>query len=356
APETLDAIEHTKALAAKSGNLTQLVGLIVYRGITAFSSGDLPTAAALADQGLEIALRERNSFSLSFVHMLQTATRHNLGDLLGAEKHFTAGLEFFDDPIFRQSAEGPVMVFGFGSANAWMLGRADVARERMARMMAAADENHPYETAWAAYLAADCRDLLGEYEQAEALAELALELSEKNQYPLVAAWSRQALGRAQARRGRATEGIALIRQGMADYLGTGARTGITFFVLSLASALAREGAVVDAIETIEQTIGSNPPERHTRPEILRLRGELRLKQRQIELAETDFREAVALAQTMSAKAWELRATISLARLLRDTGHRDEASSILAEIYGWFTEGFDTVDLKDAKALLDELSA
>ena len=62
------------------------------------------------------------------------------------------------------------MVFGFASLNAWMLGRADVARERMARMTSAADENHPYEMAWSAYLAADCRDLLGEYEQAEALA------------------------------------------------------------------------------------------------------------------------------------------------------------------------------------------
>jgi len=142
---------------------------------------------------------------------------------------------------------------------------------------------------------------------------------------------------------------------MADFLGTGARTGIGFFAQSLALALAREGAVVDAVETIEQTIQSNPPELHSRPEILRLRGELRLKQRQIELAETDFRDAIALAQKMSAKGWELRATISLVRLLRDTNRRDEARAILAEIYGWFTEGFDTADLKEAKALLDELS-
>jgi tetratricopeptide (TPR) repeat protein len=354
APETLDAVEHARALAAKSGNLTQLVGLIISRGVTAFSSGDLPTAGALADQALEIALREHNSVSLAFVHMLQTATRYDLGDLVGAEKHFTAGLEFFDDPVFRQSAEASVMVFGFASFNAWMLGRADVARERMARMMAAADENHPYEMAWAATLASDCRDLLGEYEQAEVLAERACELSEKNHYPLVAAWSRHALGRARVRLGRATESIGLIRKGMADFLGTGSRTGIGFFAISLALALAREGAVVDAIETIEQTIRTNPPELVSRTEILRARGELRLKQRQTELAETDFREAIALAQRMSAKAWELRATMSLARLLRDTGRRDEARAMLVDIYGWFTEGFDTADLKDAKALLDEL--
>jgi len=83
---------------------------------------------------------------------------------------------------------------------------------------------------------------------------------------------------------------------------------------------------------------------------------LRLKQGERSLAEADFREAIALAQKMSAKAWELRATMSLARLLRDTNRHDEARAMLGDIYNWFTEVFDTADLKDAKALLDELSA
>ena len=76
---------------------------------------------------------------------------------------------------------------------------------------------------------------------------------------------------------------------------------------------------------------------------------------QTELAEADFRDSIAMARTMGAKAWELRATMSLARLLRDTGRREEARTMLAEIYNWFTEGFDTADLKDAKDLLEELS-
>ena len=86
------------------------------------------------------------------------------------------------------------------------------------------------------------------------------------------------------------------------------------------------------------------------------RGELRLKIGQTALAEADFRESIALAQKMRAKGWELRATMSLARLLAKQGKRDEARTMLADIYNWFTEGFDTADLKDAKALLDELSA
>ena len=138
-------------------------------------------------------------------------------------------------------------------------------------------------------------------------------------------------------------------------LEIGARVSISHYTAWLAAAQEREGAIVDALETVEQALQANPDELVHRPETLRLRGELRLKQGQTELAEADFREAIALAQKMGAKAWELRATMSLARLLAKQGRRDEARTMLAEIYGWFTEGFDTADLKDAKALLDELS-
>jgi predicted ATPase len=130
---------------------------------------------------------------------------------------------------------------------------------------------------------------------------------------------------------------------------------MTYFTAYMAEAQIRTGAIVGALETIEQALQANPDELACRPEILRIRGELRLKQGQPELAEADFREAIALAQNMQAKAWELRATMSLARLLGTQGRRDEARTMLADIYNWFTEGFDTADLKDAKALLDELS-
>jgi class 3 adenylate cyclase/tetratricopeptide (TPR) repeat protein len=353
-PETIDATERAASLAEKSGNLAQLIKTMITRGNTALDSGDLPAAGTLADQALELALREGSPTNLGGAHALQMMARYYLGDLDSAEKHFTAGLTFFDLG-FRQAPGAPVGRFGFPSLIAWMLGRADVARERMARAIAAAIGNNPFDVAHSGYWAVRLHVYLREYEKAEISAARALELSEKHHLKLVAALSRVGLGEARAQLGRATEGIALIRQGIAGLLEIGSRLGVSRLMAGLAEAQEREGAIVDALETVEQALRANPHELVYRPETLRLRGELRLKQGQTELAEADVRDSIALAQKMGAKAWELRASTSLARLLAKHGRRDEARTTLAEIYGWFTEGFDTADLKYAKALLDELS-
>jgi hypothetical protein len=119
---------------------------------------------------------------------------------------------------------------------------------------------------------------------------------------------------------------------------------------------ALNGATADAIDTVEEALQANPTELAYRPETLRVRGELQLKTGLTEMAEADFRTSIAIAQKMSAKMFELSSTMSLARLLRDTDRSNEARTMLAGIYNWFTEGFDTADLKDTKALLDEMSA
>ena len=197
---------------------------------------------------------------------------------------------------------------------------------------------------------------LRQYELAEASEARAVELAEKYQFPDLAAMSRCILGHMRAILGRATEGIGLIGQGAAELLKVGARLGSTSsYPTYLAVALERKGAIDEALETIEQALQGGSGVLYYRPESLRIRGELRIRHAEPKLAEVDFRDSIAMARTMSAKAWELRATMSLARLLRDTGRRDQARTMLAEIYNWFTEGFDTLDLIDAKALLDELS-
>jgi tetratricopeptide (TPR) repeat protein len=219
-------------------------------------------------------------------------------------------------------------------------------------MMAAANENNPVEVAWSECLGAVSYLLLREHERAEMLA---LELLEKHQIPYLAENSRWALGWARAWLGRPSEGVVLIRRGIEGLAAIGIHNDL--YTLALAESQALSGAIDDALETIEPVLQSNRPDVNivVQPEAFRMRGELQTKQGRREAAEADFRTALTLARSMGAKVLELRAATNLARLLRDTGRRDEAHSMLAEIYNWFTEGFDTADLKEAKALLEELA-
>jgi tetratricopeptide (TPR) repeat protein len=198
--------------------------------------------------------------------------------------------------------------------------------------------------------------LLREYRQAEASAAIALELSEKHQYSTFAGISRVHLGHARAESGRVIEGILLMRRGIDDLLRIGRHPGLSRWILFLATAQQRTGQLVDALETVEQALRLNPEVLIARPEGLRVCGEIRFKEGEIDRAEADFRESIALARTMGAKALELRSTMSLARLLDQRGRRDEARAMLAEIYDWFIEGFDIADLKEAKTLLEQFVA
>jgi predicted ATPase len=128
----------------------------------------------------------------------------------------------------------------------------------------------------------------------------------------------------------------------------------------LAEAYTKVGCLDEALCALTEalSIADRQENRNCEAEMYRLKGELLLKQQDSNPAEAQscFQRAIEIARDQRAKAWELRATTSLARLLASRGRREEARAMLAEIYGWFTEGFDTADLKDAKALLDELSS
>jgi tetratricopeptide (TPR) repeat protein len=252
--------------------------------------------------------------------------------------------------------ETVVVAMAYAGFSVWFLGHAEKARERIAQAIAIArDSKDPFRLAVAQDFEGYLYRWLREPQRAAAVAAQALALSEEHGFPHSRNMARTVMGWARAQLGSAGEGVFLIRQGIAGLAGLGARANITDHLTRLAEAQVLDGMLDDAIITIEDALQANPEELIFRSHILNCRGELRLTIGQLELAEPDFREAIALAQKMSAKAIELRATTSLARLMRDTGRRDNARALLAEIYNWFTEGFDTANLKDAKALLDDLN-
>ena len=146
-----------------------------------------------------------------------------------------------------------------------------------------------------------------------------------------------------------------MRESIAAMLNNGARQAAADALLRLAHVHNIEGALADASAVIEQFLTDYPDYIILRPNALQLRGEVRLKLGEKELAESDFRESIELARKIGTKPPELRAATSLARLWQAQGKRDEARDFLAPIYAWFTDGFDTRDLIEAKAVLEGLS-
>jgi predicted ATPase len=166
-------------------------------------------------------------------------------------------------------------------------------------------------------------------------------------------------GWVEAQRGEATTGIVRIRDGLAAAEAAGTRVLTPLFLTMLAEALALAAKIEEALATLDDALATAAAsgERGWDAEIHRLRGEVtaRLPHPDPAKAEDSFRTALAIAREQGSRGYELRAATSLARLWHEQGRRGEARDLLAPLYGWFTEGFDTADLKDARALLDELA-
>jgi class 3 adenylate cyclase/tetratricopeptide (TPR) repeat protein len=157
--------------------------------------------------------------------------------------------------------------------------------------------------------------------------------------------------------GRPNEALPQLTQGLEAYRATGAGLALPYYLSILGDAYIQADKPEDAKNALDEglAIAERSDELCQKAELYRLKGELAFRiESQNGDAETYFRRAIAMARQQLSKAWELRATTSLARLCQQTGRRDEARQILSDTYGWFTEGFDTPDLKSAKALLDEL--
>jgi adenylate cyclase len=171
-------------------------------------------------------------------------------------------------------------------------------------------------------------------------------------------WGRLARGQALSDLGRLKEAVPEMESGLAAFRQSGGAPMLPFADALLALGYARLGRIDEAMTALNEVLTrvQRTGEKCYLAEILRLKGDVTLMGDGSATAQAGrcFRQSLEVARAQAARWWELRSTVSLARLLRDTNRRDKACAILAEIYNWFTEGFDTADLKDAKALLEEL--
>ena len=199
----------------------------------------------------------------------------------------------------------------------------------------------------------------GEYAAPNKLLEEIIALTDEKNTPYFKALAMMFQGCVFAATGKALNTIRLMVPAITSVQSTGSTLWVPFYVASLASAYSENGQFSDAIRSVQEatTILQTTGERWCEAEIKRVAGEIALKSpgRDAAKAEGYFERALTVARQQQAKSWELRAAISLARLWRSQGKVQQARELLAPVYGWFTEGFDTRDLKEAKPLLEELA-
>jgi class 3 adenylate cyclase/tetratricopeptide (TPR) repeat protein len=359
--DTTAAYTRARTLSARAGfgeSLEVVFGLWT----AAISRCELSMALPLADQLLEIARKTGRARDLVHSHFAQALTHASVGNLIkGRQQYSEAIKQYRENDFLAVPIDYGIQAYVLGAIAEWLVGYPNQAlRYIEAARLLGRRLDKPFAVAFACGFGALTDVLCGDFAHAHTASQEAEKLGTDLGFPFFHAASKIVSAWARAHSGENSGVVDSMRAGLAELETAHFFWGRGLFLSLLAEAQALGEAVDEALKTIEEALEVNPQELWCRPLTLTLRGELRLRDAAnggplIESAERDFRDVIDLARKMSARSPELRATTSLARLLRDTGRRDEANSILAKIYNWFTEGFDTADLKNAKALLDELN-
>jgi predicted ATPase len=216
---------------------------------------------------------------------------------------------------------------------------------------------HPPSLALSLSLGAGLLSFVGDDAALDDRADQLVALASKQGFPYRRVMGTIYRGWVKVKNGYVTEGISLLRRGLSAYRAFGAGVSMPRYIALLVAACEIAGEIEEAATLLDDAlqIVERTGERSFAAELNRQKGQLLLRQGHFEAAEELYRKALSIAEEQGAKLWELRAAASLARLRRDQGRSAEARDLLAPVYGWLTEGFATPDLKEAKALLDELA-
>jgi predicted ATPase len=323
------------------------------------------TAREFAQQCLSLAQRVHDPALLLAAHYALGGTEYQLGALTPGRAHLEQGLALYDRQqhhqlAFRYGLDLGVWCLAYVAWPLWQLGYPDQARTRSHEAIALAQElPHPLSLAAAFDYAAFTHCYRREGHATQERAEAGMALASEKGFPQYVALGMIMRGWALAVQGQGEEGIAQLLQGMAAQHAAGIVVDQTRRLALLAEAHGKVGQTEAGLTALAEAlaIAHRTGERFWEAEIHRLKGEFLLARatgHETE-AEASFRQALAGARRQQAKSWELRAATSLARLWQQQDQRAEAHALLAPVYGWFTEGFDTADLKEAKALLDTLA-
>ncbi len=381
APETERAYTRARELSERLGDHPGLFHALLGLRVTLLVRGELRKASELADEMLRLAQSTQEQSQLLYAYGARGATSFQMGEFLSAREHLEDAISFYEHerPLVLRSGgvDAGVACLSMAALTLWQLGYADQSLKRGNEALSLAQaRSHPLSIGLAEIFFGVLRQYRRQGHAAQASAEVGIAVAAEHGAGDVIALAISVRGWAMAEMGRIGEGITQIQKGLAAHRATGAELYRSYLLSLLAEAYMETGRLDDGLNALTEALAAADEHevRFYEAEMYRLKGELLLR-RQAERsgaehaspgvkpvivdsntaeAKNCFERAIEIARKQSARSLELRATMSLARLLAKQGKRDEARTMVAEIYCWFTEGFDTADLIDAKALLDEL--
>jgi TOMM system kinase/cyclase fusion protein len=366
APEVGQVYARAQKLCQQVGDTPQifptLFGLFYFHLIRA----ELHRARELAEQLLHIAQHHQDQSLLLLAHQALAGALCHLGELTRCRTHLEQGMALYDAQqhhalAFRYGLDPGVFFLSYAARPLWLLGFPDQARSSICEALTLARRlAHPFSLAYTLHWAGITQQLCREAPAAQEQAEVAIAFSREQGFPIWVPGGTVLRGWALTEQGQMEEGMAQMRQGITAWQATGSEVDRLYYLALLAERYGKAGQAEAGLHILAEalTVMNAIEERYYAAELYRLQGELLLA-RAMEHdagAETYFRQALDIARYQQARSLELRAAMSLARLWQSQGKHIAARDLLAPIYGWFTEGFDTADLQEARALLDALQA
>jgi len=363
AAEAGHAYARARELWEKLGSPSEFLRIPYGQSVFHMNRGELDLSLRLDEDLLRLSRRREDSGGLVLGHLSSGRTLFFAGRFAQSRSHLEEVPALYDPishgPLVRQSSLHPQVVSQAVLGNVlFCLGYPDRALVQSGAAVAEAQRLvHPPSLAVSLAIGARVLSLLGDN---AVLAEWVDQLTAVTTAQGFAHWGAQGTiyhGWVKLRHGDVVEGLCLLRSGSTAYRSTGAQGNMPYHLALLVEACEIAGQNEEGVPLLDEAtrIVEETGERWLAAELNRRKGQLLLRQGQTEVAEQLYRSALGIAAEQEAKLWELRAAVSLARLRRDQGQRVEAHDLLAPVYGWFTEGFGTPDLKEAKALLDELA-
>jgi predicted ATPase len=362
--DTERAYARARELCHRVGETPQLFPVL--HGLWRFHMvrAELQTTRDLADQLFSLAQRVKDPSLLMEAHRALGQTMFWLGEPAPARTHLEQGMALYDPQQHRSHAfvygqNSGVLCRSFAALPIWVLGYPDQALQSIHEALTLAQElAHPFSLTFAMTIAATVHQFRREGQGVQERAETVIALSTEQGFPYWLDYGTILRGWALTSQGEGVEAIAQMRQGLVAYKAVGGELNRPYFFSLLAEAYGKVGQPEEGLTVLVEALAivGNTGQRYWEAELHRRKGELLLMQhgQKVGEAEECFQKALDIASRQQAKSLELRAAMSLSRLWEQEGKQEEAHQLLAEIYGWFTEGFDTADLQEAKALLTEL--